>query len=173
MAAWHALISTQARLLARLDEELADAHGLSLADYEVLVQLADAPGGARRMADLAELALVSPSGLTRRVDGLAAKGLVCRRTCPSDRRGSLASLTEDGRRRLEEAAPTHVAGVCRHLIDRLSRDELTILAEALGRVSAALEASPGRTARAATRPASDPSEGGLPCGSEARRSGRG
>lgn len=139
MAAWQALIATQARLLAKLDDELARAHGLSLAEYEVLVQLSAAPGGAVRMAELAELALVSPSGLTRRVDGLTAKGLVRRQSCPSDRRGSLAVLTEDGRRRLVEAAPTHVAGVRRHLMDRLSRSELAVLAEALGRVAAAFE----------------------------------
>ncbi len=142
MAAWQGLISTQARLMAALDEELADAHGLSLAEYEVLVHLSDAPEGARRMSELASLALVSPSGLTRRVDGLAAKGLICRQSCPSDRRGSLAVLTEEGRRRLVEAAPTHVAGVRRHLVDRLSPSELAVMAEALGRVALALSPSP-------------------------------
>ncbi|MGH9071906.1 MAG: MarR family transcriptional regulator, partial [Acidimicrobiales bacterium] len=59
MAAWQALIKTQARLMARLDQELEDAHGLSLGEYEVLVHLSETPGGACRMAELAELALVS------------------------------------------------------------------------------------------------------------------
>lgn len=138
MAAWLGLIVTHARLFAKLDEELSVAHGLSLDDYEVLAHLSEAPDGARRMAELAHCCLVSPSGLTRRLDGLVSRGLVCRRSCPSDRRGSLAVLTEAGSQRLSEAAPTHAGGVRHHFIDRLSRDELVVLASALGRVAAEL-----------------------------------
>ncbi len=138
MAAWRALIRAHARLFTRLDAELVAAHGLTLADYEVLVQLSEAPQGVRRMAELAEASLVSPSGLTRRVDGLEAKGLVCRRSCPSDGRGSLAALTEAGRRRLAEAAPTHAGGVRSHLIDKLSPAELAVMAAALERVAGEL-----------------------------------
>jgi DNA-binding MarR family transcriptional regulator len=135
MAAWGALIRAHTRLFAQLDAELVADHGLSLADYEVLVQLSAAPGGVRRMAELAQASLVSPSGLTRRVDGLQAKGLVCRRSCPSDGRGSLAALTDEGRRRLAEAAPTHARGVRSHLIDKLSPAELAVMAAALERVA--------------------------------------
>ncbi len=137
-AAWRALIRAHARLFARLDAELVAAHGLTLADYEVLAQLSEAPQGVRRMTELAEASLVSPSGLTRRVDGLEAKGLVCRRSCPSDGRGSLAALTEAGRRRLAEAAPTHAGGVRSHLIDKLSPAELAGMAAALERVAGEL-----------------------------------
>lgn len=153
MAAWLAFIVAHARLVARLDEELSEAHGLSLGEYEVLVHLADAPDGhgARRMAELAERCLVSPSGLTRRLDRLVAAGLVCRRSCPTDGRGSLAVLTEEGSRHLAEAAPTHVAGVRRHLVDRLSRAELVMLAGALGRVGAGLGAAPAQPAALARR----------------------
>ncbi|MGH9068294.1 MAG: MarR family winged helix-turn-helix transcriptional regulator [Acidimicrobiales bacterium] len=134
MQAWRHLLVTHGRLFAVLDDELQAAHGLSLADYEVLVQLSDAPGGALRMAELAERSLVSPSGLTRRLDGLVAAGLVCRRPCPEDRRGSLAALSPAGRAKLAEAAPTHLAGVRRHLVDRLDRGEIEGLLGALARV---------------------------------------
>jgi DNA-binding MarR family transcriptional regulator len=83
------------------------------------------------MAELAAHLMLSPSGLTRRLDGLVKDGLVERRACPSDRRGSFAVLTEKGRAVLEEAAPTHVEGVRRYVIDPLSRDELTAFAGAL------------------------------------------
>lgn len=138
MAAWRALICTHARLFARLDSELVAAHGLTLAAYDVLAQLSEAPDSTRRMAELAQASLVSRSGLTRRVDGLAKAGLVARRTCPTDGRGSMAALTDEGRRRLAEAAPTHLAGVRRHLVDRLSPPELEVLAKALGRVASEL-----------------------------------
>lgn len=131
MRAWRAVLVAQSRLFARLDDELSTAHGLSLADYEVLAQLSETPGGVLRMSELARRCLVSRSGLTRRVDGLVAAGLVLRRECPSDHRGTLAQLTGTGRLALVEAARTHVAGVRRHLVDRLSRQQLETLAEAL------------------------------------------
>jgi DNA-binding MarR family transcriptional regulator len=87
------------------------------------------------MSELAERLLLSPSGLTRRLDGLVSSGLVERRRCATDRRGALAVLTESGRARLEAAAPDHVEQVRRHFIDRLSRRQLQLLAEALDKVT--------------------------------------
>ena len=129
--------------MARLDAELQQAEVLSLSDYEVLVELSEAPQGSMRMAELAERMLLSPSGLTRRLVGLVRVGLVGRRACPSDRRGSLAVLTPEGLGRLERAAPTHVDGVRAYVIDRLDREELRALACALRRVTDALDAAPG------------------------------
>lgn len=134
MRAWRALMAVQGRLMARLDEDLVAGHGLPLADYEVLVHLSEEPSGALRMSQLAELTAVSRSGLTRRVDGLVAQGLVCRRPCPHDRRGTMAALTASGAQRLAQAAPTHVAGVRRYLIDLLTSDQLRSLGEALEQV---------------------------------------
>jgi DNA-binding MarR family transcriptional regulator len=136
--AWRTLLNVHTRLLSQLDAELQGAHELSLPDYEVLLHLAEAPERALRMADLAELLLLSPSGLTRRLDGLVRDGLVERRACPSDRRGTLAVLTGAGARRLEEAAPTHVAGVRRYVLDPLSGEELLALVRSLGRMAEAL-----------------------------------
>src|SRR5512135_1416471 len=84
--AWRALMATTIALLATLDNELQAAHGMSLGDYEVLVVLSEAPGEMLRMSDLAARLHLSPSGMTRRIDGLVRCGLVERRQCATDRR---------------------------------------------------------------------------------------
>ena len=131
MRAWRALIATTTGLLATLDNELAAAHGLSLGDYEVLVRLSEAPEHSLRMSDLASRLHLSPSGITRRIDGLVRSGLVVRRQCPTDRRGSNAVLSDAGTEMLRTAAPTHLRGVRAHFIDRLSDRQLANLASAL------------------------------------------
>lgn len=143
MAAWRSLLRAHSRLMAVLDHELHAEHGISLSDYEVLVHLSEGPDAGLRMTDLAARLAISRSGMTRRLDGLVAAGLVERRACPSDRRGTMAMLTRGGRAMLRAAAPTHVAGVRRHLISRLDANQLELLAAALEPVAAALEcASP-------------------------------
>jgi len=136
--AWRAFIRGSALLLEQLDAELAEAHGLSLADYEILAWLSEAPRGGLRMSELADRALVSRSRLTYRFDRLVAEGLVERRPCASDRRGSLAVITPTGRRRLERAAPTHVDGVVAYLVDRCSSRDLAAIGRAFGSVADAL-----------------------------------
>jgi len=136
MRAWQSLLSAHWRLLSRLDAELQTTQSMSLADYEVLVQLSQDEAGRMRMSELAERLMLSPSGLTRRLDGLVTAGLVDRVRCPTDRRGAYAVLTGAGRRRLEQVAPSHVEQVRRHFIDRLDRDQLSALAEILSFVCA-------------------------------------
>ncbi len=135
MRAWRALLGAQHRLNRALDLELQAAHGTSVHDHEVLIILSEQPGGACRMADLADLLTLSRSGLTRRVDRMAEAGLVARERCSSDGRGVFARITPDGRRALEEATPVHVAGVRRHFVDVLEPAELVLLAEALEKVA--------------------------------------
>src|SRR3954447_13603388 len=132
--AWRGMVEVMSRLMARLDDELERDHGISLPEYEVLVQLSEAPDDTMRMTDLAERALVSRSGLTRRIDGLERRGLVVRMACPSDRRGANAVLTPEGRKLLEAAAPTHVEGVRRLFIDQLTKSQVAALAEAFATV---------------------------------------
>jgi DNA-binding MarR family transcriptional regulator len=141
--AWRALISVTSGVLATLDGELRAEHGLSLGEYEVLVLLSETPEHSLRMTDLAGHLRLSPSGITRRVDGLVRGGLVERRQCPSDRRGSNAVLTAEGMRRLEAAAPTHVRGVRAHFIDQLSARQLANLEAALSTVHVDNEAAAG------------------------------
>jgi DNA-binding MarR family transcriptional regulator len=138
-AVWRRLLNVQGRLLARLDAELQGGHGLSLGDYEVLVHLSEAPGRSMRMSELAGLLSLSPSGVTRRLDGLVTEALVVRRACPSDRRGSLAELTERGAARLAAAAVTHVAGVRRYLFDPLAPDGIAALSRGLRAITASLD----------------------------------
>ena len=129
LASWRALLVTTSGLLATLDQELQRDHGLSLAEYEVMVVLSER--GDVRMSDLADLLHLSPSGMTRRIDAMVKRGYVERRQCPEDRRGSYAALTELGWQRLRESAPTHVRGVRRHFIDRLTPEQLANLTDAL------------------------------------------
>jgi len=132
---WRALISAHSRLMSRLDAELQEAQEMSVADYEVLVHLSEAEGGMMRMSELADRLRLSPSGLTRRLDGLVGSGLVERTRCPTDRRGSLARLTPAGRKRLDQAAPDHVDQVRRNFVDRLTRKQLATLVEVLEKIA--------------------------------------
>ncbi|MGA2521913.1 MAG: MarR family transcriptional regulator [Acidimicrobiales bacterium] len=134
MHAWRSLLRAHSRLIGRLDADLQASQGMSVTDYGVLVEL-EGEGGQMRMSELAERLLLSPSGLTRRLDSLVSSGLVERHRCPTDRRGSYAALTPAGRARLEEAAPDHVAQVRRHFVERLTRRQLSALADALDKVS--------------------------------------
>lgn len=142
MRAWRILVGATHSLMTTLDAELVAAHDLTLGDYEVFVCLSEAPDGRLRMAELAELLGLSPSGLTRRLDRLTRQGLVARERCPSDRRGTFAVLTPDGRARLEEAAPTHVFGVRRHFLSRLTPTQQAALADALAPVAGRSPALP-------------------------------
>ncbi|MGI8807807.1 MAG: MarR family winged helix-turn-helix transcriptional regulator [Acidimicrobiales bacterium] len=137
MEAWQAFLRASTRVMERLDAEL-EVHGVSLADYEILVNLSAEPSGELRMTELAARTLVSRSGLTRRLDRLVESGLVERRSCPTDRRGVFAVLTPTGRSRLEQAAPTHVEGVRRHFLSQLQGQDLHALA---GCLSAVVESS--------------------------------
>src|SRR4051794_3614666 len=106
--AWRGFLRVHATLIRELDDELMAAHSLPLVSYDVLVNLEDGP---MRMSDLADTVLLSRSGLTRLVDRLSAQGLIERRPCEDDGRGSLAALTPAGEARLAEARPTHLGGV--------------------------------------------------------------
>ena len=135
LGAWRAFLQTHARLLHRLDEELQAAHGLSLAEYDALLQLAAAPDRRLRMSVLADRVLLSRSGITRLVDRLVADGMVQRYPCSSDARGSMAVITAQGVNRLRTASRTHLDGVRRFFLDVVSADEQDVIEQALQRVS--------------------------------------
>jgi len=146
MRAWRAFIDGSQRLLEVLNRELSDAHGLSLADYRILVLLSEANSRAMRMSDLADGIVASRSRLTHQIRRLEAAGIVTRQECVDDKRGVLAILTAEGRRRLEAAAPTHLEGVRKHLIDQLGAAEQRTVTEVFERADAAL-AEPVRGSR--------------------------
>lgn len=145
MRAWRAYAVGSALLEYRLHRDLQEAHGLALADYELLVRLSEAPDGRIRMSLLAGLVASSKSRVSHQIARMEKDGLVLRKGCSSDGRGVFAVLTEHGQDVLRTAAPTHVEGVRAHLVDELSSEERTVLARVFERVTEALRAnsSPG------------------------------
>ena len=142
MRAWRGFIEGSQRLMEVLNRELQSLHGISLADYRILVMLTESPDGSVRMSELADGILSSRSRLTHQVRRMEVDGLVARSTCVEDGRGVLALITPLGREKLAEAAPTHVRGVRSYLIDLLDDTELATVATVFDKVDAALDARP-------------------------------
>jgi len=136
--AWRNFIGTMPELTAAFEADLAP-HGLTHGDYEVLVHLSEAEDNRLRMCDLAASLRLSPSGLTRRLDGMVRNGWVGRSACPGDRRVMYAMLTPVGRKKMEAAAPDHVASVRRHFVEPLGPDGLQRVSELFEPVRAHLE----------------------------------
>lgn len=126
--AWTGLLRTHARLSRSFDARLREAHGLSLSEFDVLMQLAAAPRRRLTMSRLAELVLVTPSGMTRAVERLERDGLVAREPCARDRRVCHCVLRHAGATRLRRARATHLEHVRRSFLDLCSEDELAVLA---------------------------------------------
>ena len=127
LAAWRGMLEAHGVLVAQLDRELEQRHGLPLTEYEVLLQLADADGERLRMGELASRLLLSRSGITRLVDRLVRQRLIERRRCDNDGRGYFAQLTPAGRAKLDAARPDHLAGVRRHFLTQLEPGEIDSL----------------------------------------------
>jgi DNA-binding MarR family transcriptional regulator len=134
LEAWQALLRAHATLMRMLDQDLEKKTGLSLADFDVLAQLA-AAGGELRMTELADRALISRSGMTRRVARLVEDGLVRRAHTAADARGVVVALTDAGVARVTETAPVHARGVSDLFVSRLEDQELAVLASALEKVT--------------------------------------
>jgi DNA-binding MarR family transcriptional regulator len=134
LQAWSALLRAHAALLRQLETDLESKTGLALADYDVLAQLAVA-GGSLRMTELADRALISRSGMTRRVARLVREGLVSRANADADARGVVVLLTDSGLDRLTVAAPVHLRGVSDLFIANLDDQELAVLESALAKVT--------------------------------------
>ncbi|HSE07883.1 MAG TPA: MarR family transcriptional regulator [Nocardioidaceae bacterium] len=119
---WRAYLVGTTLLMDRLDRDLREQHDLSLPEYEILVRLSESPGHRMRMAVLAGSISHSRSRVTHTVARMEKDGLVIRGACASDGRGVEAALTQEGFSVLQAAAPTHVEGVRRFLVD-LAGDE--------------------------------------------------
>lgn len=131
MRAWAAFLDAQAALLRELESELIAKEDMTLAEFDVLIQLGMAPDRRLRMTELSERVRLSRSGLTRLVDRLVQAGLVKRGKCAEDRRGTFAILTTAGASRLHRARPVHLRGIREHFGKRLSAAQLSALADAL------------------------------------------
>jgi DNA-binding MarR family transcriptional regulator len=133
LAAWSSLLRAHATLLRRLETDLERATGLALADFDVLAQLALA-GGELRMTELANRALISRSGMTRRVARLVDAGLLRRTNADADARGVVVVLTDAGVARLTETAPVHARGIAELFVAPLDDQELGMLERTLDKV---------------------------------------
>src|SRR6266487_4989304 len=123
-AAWRSFMAGCRALFTAVDAQLQRDAGMPLAYYEILVRLSEAPGRALRMSQLAEASTSSKSRLSHAVARLEERGWIQRADCPTDRRGQVAQLTDQGFAALAEAAPGHVAQVRRSLIDVLTSEQL-------------------------------------------------
>ena len=120
--AWRATVQLSQLLLRQLDRDLV-AHGLNGRDYEILVDLSEAPEHRLRMTDLADATSQSRSRLSHQISRMEKRGLVRRDECEGDKRGTFAVLTKTGFEAIERVAPHHVENVRRHFIDRLSAQQ--------------------------------------------------
>ena len=134
LESWQALLRAHATLLRQLEKDLEEETGLALADFDVLAQLALA-GGELRMTELADRALISRSGMTRRVARLVEEGLVRRAHAGGDARGVVVALTDAGMARLTETAPVHARGIADLFVAKLNDQELADLKSALEKVT--------------------------------------
>lgn len=138
-AAWRSFVTGARRLMDQLEQDLKDhGSGLSHDDYGVLAALSDAEDGRLRMSDLAVRAVESRSRLSHHVGRMEERGLIRRESCPNDRRGSFAVMTETGRALMDATAPGHVAAVRTGFLDHLERGELDVIGAVFARIDDAL-----------------------------------
>ena len=134
LQAWVGFIRAHAAITRQLDRELVAEHGLTINDYEVLLHLSRAEHKILRRVDLAERVLLTPSGITRLLDGLERGGLVSKASCETDARVVYAKLTEKGAKRLESASKSHLASVRALFGERFDEEELERLSDFLSRL---------------------------------------
>ena len=120
---WRTFVGVCHGFFAAIDAQLQRDTGIPLAYYEILVRLSEAPEHTLRMTQLADAASASKSRVSHAVARLEERGWVRRRDCPTDRRGQLAQLTDEGYEALVAAAPGHVEQVRRMLFDPLTPEQ--------------------------------------------------
>ena len=124
---WLSFVYATQLFFEQVERDLQRDANLPFAYYEILVILSESPHRSMRMSALAEASLYSRSRLSHAIARLEAAGWVRRESCPSDRRGSFAVLTDEGYAVLQAAAPAHVESVRAHLFDQLSPAQLDAL----------------------------------------------
>lgn len=139
LEAWIGLLRAHAATTRQFNAELLEMHDLTLNDFDVLAQLSRGPEHGLKRSELAERVLLTPSGITRLLDGLERAGYVARGECETDARVTYAVLTDAGREKLRQASKTHLASVRALLAERFTADELEQLTELLGRLPLAAE----------------------------------
>jgi DNA-binding MarR family transcriptional regulator len=128
------LLRAHASTIRRLSAELLEEHGLTINDYETLLVLSRADDHRLKRVELSRQLLLTPSGITRLLEGLQDAGLVARESCPSDLRVNYARLTDAGADRLQAASRSHIASITALFETHLSENELTALADTLDKL---------------------------------------
>ena len=132
--AWRGLLRMTAQLNARANRQLLQEYGISLADYEVLVALSEAPEGQLRVFEVADALAWEQSRVSHQLARMQRRGLITREDCATDARGAFAVLTTAGRAAIEQAAPAHVEQVRQLVFDELSHEQVSALTEITTRV---------------------------------------
>ncbi len=135
MTAWANFLRAHSAVTRELNADLAQTHGLTINDYEVLLHLAQAEERGLRRVDLAERLVLTASGITRLLEGLERAGYVTKGSCSTDARVTYAVLTDGGLEKLREASETHFAGVREQFEDHFTEGELETLASLLARLT--------------------------------------
>jgi DNA-binding MarR family transcriptional regulator len=128
------LLRGNAAVTRAMNARLVADHGLTINDYEAMLQLARADGRRMRRVDLAERLILTASGVTRLLDGLERAGYVDRDACASDRRVTYAVLTDEGLQKLRASSESHVADIRSYFESRYSAEELEQLVALLDRL---------------------------------------
>lgn len=136
---WRSWLQLNRELPAVLARELQESSDLSMADFEVLVNLTDVPDGRLRISELATGMAWERSRVSHHLKRMEQRGLVDRAGCPDDRRGSFVGITPAGRTAIEGAAPGHVDAVRRLVVDALTADELATLGQLTDKLIAHLQ----------------------------------
>ena len=139
--AWVRLLRGHTAVRRTLSAQLQADHDLTISEYEALLVLSREEEGQMRRVDLAERLALTPSGITRLLDGLERAGCVTKAQCASDARVTYAVLTDAGRERVETASGSHVAQIHALFAERYSEEELATLVDLLGRLPGAGGAS--------------------------------
>jgi DNA-binding MarR family transcriptional regulator len=134
LKAWTRLLRGYASTTRLLSADLQETHGLTLNDFEALLVLSHAEGGRLKRVDLARSLMLTPSGITRLLQGLEDAGLVERASCSTDLRVTYAQLTEAGRQKLESASSDHIASIHALFDEHFTNDETDTIAELLGKL---------------------------------------
>lgn len=132
---WEQFLRAHAAITRCLDADLVAEHGLTLSEYDVLIQLSRAPDGQLRPTELAASVLLTRSGITRLLTRLEAQELVERCPCPEDGRVTYAAITAKGTAKFDAARKTHLEGVSRLFADRVNTEEADQLATVLSRLA--------------------------------------
>ncbi len=134
---WRSFLEAHSSVMKYLERQMQEQHGLPLSWWDVLQQLADGPGGRLRMGELADSVLLTRSGITRLVDRMIEAGLVIRETCPGDRRGYYAAITQKGRETIENVGPDHSTNAWEVFLGHIAEEEAEMMGNVFNRVLAA------------------------------------